>query len=177
MRVELFFGAEADARPVCACVRGTLDRPWKVNDSLCSGDDDDFARQVGDVVHRVAGHGRVRLWIRDALHTRKEDWVGWVSRRMMRVMINCPGMGQTCPVPVKFITIVKDCYTTSDAREAGLMLSMGAVSFSEGWRCGKSGPKWQVGHASEPRSGNRKHEHGRSRSALPCFCKVFTQWI
>ena len=104
MRVELLFRAEAGARPVCACVRGTLDRSWKVNDSLCSGDDDDFPRQVGDVVRQVAGHGRVRLWIRDSRHTRKvytkEDWVGWVSQRMMRVMINCPGMGQTCPVRV-----------------------------------------------------------------------------
>ena len=30
----------------------------------------------------------------------KEDWVGWVSQRMMHVMINCPSMGQMCPIQV-----------------------------------------------------------------------------
>ena len=46
--VELLCGAEANVRHVGVYVRGTLDRPCKVNGSLCFRDDDDFARQVGD---------------------------------------------------------------------------------------------------------------------------------
>ena len=46
--VMLLCGVEADVRHMGVCVRGILDRPCKVNGSLCFRDDDDFARQVGD---------------------------------------------------------------------------------------------------------------------------------
>ena len=62
---------------------------------LCSGDDDDFTRQVWDVAHWVVGHGRVRMWIYNVLAYKEgiyeRRWVGITNNA--GVMRSCSGVG------------------------------------------------------------------------------------
>jgi hypothetical protein len=51
-----------------------------MNSLLCSGDDDDFTRQVWDVARWVIGHGRVRLRVYVALAHKEGIYDGrWVD--------------------------------------------------------------------------------------------------
>ena len=66
-RIQMLCGVEADAGAVCVGWWEYGWGLWMVNSLLGSGDDDNFPSQVRDIARWVVGHGRVRMWIYDAL--------------------------------------------------------------------------------------------------------------